>query len=296
VGGYVFVKASLVTSFTGRLAMPGDIGNRLVETAAMVLYLSQPEEIRPGGKAHETLVRVRLLHGAIRHWIGSSGKWRDEWDVPVCQEDLAITLSLFGFLNLRNLYRMGVRPGDDAIRSHQLLWRWVGHVLGIRDELLSRSPDEEIARFHAMLKHEARPGEGFPEARNILDEIADKVPVLGPRRSRKFLYQVTAHLMGDELVERLGIRGEPGYAGIRLLRALGLGWTLLHEHVPGGRTLLVRRGRRRIDARLSELERERGLRYAFKAHDQAAVRAALRRKAGAPPGPPRDTAGTARSG
>ena len=36
VGGYVFYKAAMVTAFTGRLGMPGDISRRLRYTAVRV--------------------------------------------------------------------------------------------------------------------------------------------------------------------------------------------------------------------------------------------------------------------
>ena len=216
VGGYIFYKAAMVTAFTGRLGMPGDISRRLVETAALIFYMSRPEEIRPGGKAHEILMRVRLLHGAIRQWTRDSDRWKEEWDQPINQEDLAITMSEFSYLNVRSLLRMGVRLSDEEIDAHFALWRYAGHVLGIQDFLLPETFEQEIEQFGPMLKHQARPDSSFGAATRILDEIADKSP-LPQAISRDFLYQVTAFLVGEELVAGLDIKPRRFYPGIGIL-------------------------------------------------------------------------------
>jgi hypothetical protein len=268
VGGYVFYKAAKVTQWTGRLGMPGDISRRLVETSALVFYMSRPDEIRPGGKAHETLVRVRLLHAAIRRWIADSGRWRAEWDVPINQEDLAITFSEFSFINMRNLLRMGVRLSDAQIDSHFALWRYAGHVLGMRDEWLPATFEQEVAQFLPMLKR------GMVGARVILDEIADKGPPLLPRAlRRKFLYQVTAHLVGDDLVEGLRLVRQRDYPGLSVLFALGAGFSTLHR-LPLGERALHALGQHMFQRQLDAANRQRRIGYAVHTHDRDAVRRA----------------------
>ena len=266
VGGSIYHKAAMVTALTGRLGMPGDISRRLVETAALVFHLSRPDEIRPGGQAHETLIRVRLLHGAIRQWMHDGGKWKARWDLPINQEDLAITMSQFSYLNVRSLLRMGVDLTEEEIDSHYLLWRYAGFVLGIREELLPVTFDEEIEQFLPMLKHQARPDIDLPGALMILDEIADKARLVPRAMSRKFLYQVTAYLCGDELVRGLGLRRERGYPGISLLRGFGRGWSLVHKRIPGGEAFLHDLGQRAFDEQLKVAARHRPIGYAVKTH------------------------------
>lgn len=277
VGGYVFVKAAKVTALTGRLAMPGDISRRLVETSALVLLMSRPDEIRPGGRAHETLMRVRLLHGALRRWMHRSGRWRAAWDEPVNQEDLAITLSEFSYLNIRSLLRMGLRLSDEQIASHYHLWRYAGHVLGIAPPLLPDSFEGEVRQFLPMLKHQARPEEGAPEARNILDEVADKAEWLPEDVRRNFLHQVTAYLVGEELVRGLRVDVDARFWGIPLLRALGLAWSAMHHVAPLGERVLHALGQRAIERHLA-LARRGPLHYGVKTHDRDSVRAALRQR------------------
>jgi hypothetical protein len=279
VGGYVFYNAAKVTQWTGRLAMPGDISRRLVETAALVFYMSRPNEVRPGGKAHDTLMRVRLLHAAIRRWIADSGRWRAHLGLPINQEDLAITFSEFSFMNMRNLLRMGVRLSDAQIDSHFALWRYAGHVLGIAPEWLPDTFDQEIAQFLPMLKHQAEPKRGMVGARVILDEIADQGPRFIPQKvRRKFFYQVTAHLVGDDLVEGLRIIRQRDYYGLYALWALASGFSVVHR-LPFGEPVLHAFGQRLFERQLVFAHEQRALGYAVKTHDPDKVRRAHRARA-----------------
>jgi len=279
VGGYVFYKAAKVTQFTGRLAMPGDISRRLVETSALVFYMSRPEEVRPGGKAHDTLMRVRLLHAAIRIWIRESGRWRAHYDAPINQEDLAITFSEFSFINMRNLLRMGVKLTDEEIDSHFHLWRYAGYVLGLNDTWLPKSFEQEIAQFLPMLKHQAQPKKGMVGARAILDEIADKGPQFIPQEARrKFFYQVTAHMVGNDLMEGLRIVRQKDYPGLALLRAVGTGMSLMHR-VPAGERMLHDYGQRMFQRQLDLAHKQRAIGYQVKLHDPEAVKRAHQERA-----------------
>ncbi|MCA9641994.1 MAG: DUF2236 domain-containing protein [Polyangiaceae bacterium] len=274
VGGYMFKKMAMVTALTGRLGMPGDISRRLEETSALVFSMALPGELEPGGRAHEILVRVRLLHGAIRQWMADSGRWKPHWDEPINQEDLAITLSLFSCWNVQSLLRMGVRLTDDEIESHHLLWRYAGYVLGIQETLLTASFDQEVAQYREMLKHQARPSECPAYGKKILDEVAGKLPLFPEEMARNFLHQTTRHLVGGELVEGLEIPHHARYPGIPLLRAVGRAYSFVHRRVPGGEALLYAAGSRQYRQALRRMARARGLSYGVKTHDAAAVRRA----------------------
>lgn len=274
VGGYMFKKMAMVTALTGRLGMPGDISRRLEETSALVFSMALPGELEPGGRAHEILVRVRLLHGAIRQWMADSGRWKPHWDEPINQEDLAITLSLFSCWNVQSLLRMGVVLSDEEIESHHLLWRYAGFVLGIQDTLLTASFDQEVAQYREMLKHQARPQECPPYGKKILDEVAEKLPIIRGEMGREFLHQTTRYLVGGELVQGLEIPEQQGYAGIPLLFAVGRAYSWVHRRVPGGEALLYASGARQYRLALRRMARARGLSYGVKTHDPADVRRA----------------------
>jgi hypothetical protein len=239
VGGAVFQKMALVTAMTGMLS--GSATQRLSETMAMVLRMAFPEEIRPGGKAHETLARVRLLHAGIRRHLLDTGRFSHPREVPINQQDLAITLALFGYVNIRSLAKLGIALRRTEIDGFILLWRYAGHVLGIAPELLPHSVEQQQAFFLSSCKHQAKPDKLSTQTKRVLDDVARTLT----RRARPayptvqtFLHQVTRHLSGNDYVTGMQIEDRGAYWGLGACRSLGRGFSFARHFVPGGESAL----------------------------------------------------------
>jgi len=273
VGGAVFQKMAMVTAMTGMLS--GSATQRLTETTAMVTRMAFKGEIEPGGKSHEVLARVRLLHSAIRRFLVDSGRFRHPTEVPINQQDLAITLGLFGYLNIRSLLQLGIRLERDEIDSFILLWRYAGHVLGIDEKLLPKSIEEQQAFFLASLKHQAKPEKLTEKTKCILDEVAAtahrqaKVPY---PVARKFLHQVTRYLSGNDYVTGMKIEDAGEYWGIRAFRGLGRTFWFTHRYVPGGEKLLYRIGTAAYRRELAKNERRKAYGYKVQTNEDAAYK------------------------
>jgi len=109
VGGAQFTTAA-VTALAGNITSAPT--RRIRETGLLLAALAFPGSLfEAGGEAHDSMLRVRLLHGALRHWLPRSGrlaKHREmvrshiyvEGEVPLNQQDLAITLGIFCYINL----------------------------------------------------------------------------------------------------------------------------------------------------------------------------------------------------
>jgi hypothetical protein len=244
-GGAVFQKMQIVTSMTGMFS--GEPTRRLDETTKMVLGMAFPGALRPGAKGHQLLVRVRLLHSALRRFLVDSGRYKHPTEVPINQQDLAITLALFDYLNLRSLARMGMRFSARDRAAFHAMWRYAGHVLGIADELLVESVEEQRAFFYASLLHQGRP-ERIPAAtKDLLDGIARTSTRRAPALFdgyRALLHQSCRWLSGNEYVTGMQLADEgENHWSLRLLRATGAASGVLWR-APGGRALLVANGRR----------------------------------------------------
>jgi ER-bound oxygenase mpaB/B'/Rubber oxygenase, catalytic domain len=85
-----------------------------------------------------------------------------EEGLPCNQEELAYTLLTFGYVFLRGMRQLGLAlpPSDEAAYLH--LWNVVGHILGIRDELLPHSMDDAAALFDHIQYRAARDKVGLP--------------------------------------------------------------------------------------------------------------------------------------
>jgi len=272
VGGGMFYKAAKVVQMTGMLS--GNPLQRLTETVAMVARMPFPGQIEPGGKAHEVFMRVRLLHAGIRRFLVDSGRFRHPTEVPINQQDLAITLGEFCYLSIRGLHQLGIRLSREQIDSFVLLWRWAGHVLGIDEELLPTTAEEQQAFFLASCKHQARPDKLTVQHTQLLDDVARQVPAWLFPVAQTFLHQMTRYLSGNDYVTGMRIEDLGDYWGIRLARGLGRTVSFIHDHVPGGEPLLYRMGARRFAQSLAANERRRAYGYRVQTHDKAAAAAA----------------------
>jgi hypothetical protein len=252
-GGAVFQKMAIITGMTGMFS--GQPRRRLDETAKMVVGMAFTGSLEPGGDGHELLVRVRLLHSALRRFLVDSGRYRHASEVPINQHDLAITLALFGYLNVRSLVRMGVRFSDEELASYNLLWRYAGYVLGIDEAVLPRSLEEQRELFYVSVLHQGRPEKIPPATKGLIDAVARDATVRAPAAypaARRFLHQSCRWLSGNEYVSGMELEdaGDRDWT-IVALRATGVVSGVLWR-VPGGKALMTAAGRRFYRAWLDE--------------------------------------------
>lgn len=140
------------------------------------------------GKGYINAKKVRFLHAAMRFMLIQdnqccpfSGKpttfsealsldnssWNfAELGHPINQEDLAYTLLTFGFLIPRGLAHWGVPVSTQEREGFLHLWKIVGHVMGIRSELLTDNWEEAEQLYALIQKRQA----GHSEAGVIMTE------------------------------------------------------------------------------------------------------------------------------
>ena len=141
------------------------------------------------GRGIRAAQKVRLMHAAIRHLILHSPN-EDEppaglspgaisplsvytlgqsafWDTflghgwsepynPISQEFLAATLLTFSYVTLRGLKDLKVDVNEEQERAYLHCWNVVGHVMGIRYELLVWSYEDAKLLFEAIMAHNRR--------------------------------------------------------------------------------------------------------------------------------------------
>ena len=130
----------------------------------------------PACTAYPALLRVRLLHSSIRSWLARSPGFADAYyGTPLDQTMLAMTLSLFDYLNMRSMVRLGLPLSDDDLRAHHHMWRYVGYLIGIDEQLLTEDLAQERELWSALVAHHA-----FPElfGENYLSIAVDTVDKL----------------------------------------------------------------------------------------------------------------------
>ncbi len=202
VEGYALGNAAKVLIATGRLNH--DASRRIQETSEFVYQLGLPRGVEPGREGHRVIMKVRLLHAAVRYHLMQKRQWDTKaYGAPINQEDMAFTLIEFGYIVRRGLARLGVVLTEEEEEAHHLHWRYVGHVLGIDDALLTKTRQQELALYHAITRHQRNVTEdSILLAHSVLDGMAGMPPLFVPRSA---LHQLSRRLLGNELADELRI-------------------------------------------------------------------------------------------
>lgn len=176
---------------------------RVMQTAQMVIDVMQSGGVAPGARGIRTTQKVRLMHAGVRYQIGVHAQWDTAaFGVPVDQEDMAGTLLTFSWVCIDGLRKMGFEITDEQADGYLHCWNIVGHVLGIREELLTRDMQDAGALMHAIQRRQYGPSEdGVYMNTALLNMMQDELPVL----LRTVPPALMRHFLGDRNAAWLGV-------------------------------------------------------------------------------------------
>ena len=164
---YACAKGAHVLAQTGRLSAPNGninpLAKRLMETSQMVVNVLSPGGMRPKGNGIITVQKVRLIHASIRYFLKhphapEQAAWNaTHYGEPINQEDMAGTLMAFSALMLDGLRQLGVELSEEEKNGYMHIWKVVGHLLGLHDDLLANTFEEGWALGTTILRRQAAP-------------------------------------------------------------------------------------------------------------------------------------------
>jgi squalene cyclase len=128
--------AHVITQTQG---MTRHVRQRIFETAQFLFDVMDEGALTEGGRGVRTAQKVRLMHASVRHMLLE--RQTPAWDgalrgLPINQEDLAGTLMTFSVVTLDGLRLLGVPYSAEEGDAWLHAWKVVGHLLGLRHELL----------------------------------------------------------------------------------------------------------------------------------------------------------------
>ncbi|WP_298180394.1 oxygenase MpaB family protein [Saccharomonospora sp.] len=169
MGGYLASRATKPLVGTGVIEYAAT--RRLTETARWWFDVTTPGALRVGADGYASALRVRLVHAHVRAAMNRRDDWDyASWDRPINQVQTAGTLLLFSLVYVLGMRVLGVRYTDTERADIIHLWRYVGWLMGVDDELLPATeedawrllwllaatefvPDEDSQRLAAALLH-----------------------------------------------------------------------------------------------------------------------------------------------
>ncbi|HUI54148.1 MAG TPA: oxygenase MpaB family protein [Bryobacteraceae bacterium] len=180
---------------------------RIIETAQMVVDVMRPGGLAAGGAGVRTAQKVRLMHAGVRRQIHAYQGWNPDFGEPINQEDMAGTLLSFSWVVVDGLRRLGIPVEDGEAEAYLHSWRVVGHILGIRPELMPTNMAGAATLAHTIQQRQyaACPeGQGMTAAligmmqQYIPGNIFDSIPAA-----------LIRYLLGDANADLLAVEHKP---------------------------------------------------------------------------------------
>ena len=244
IGGYRFGGPTDLLVATGGLT--GDMTVlRLAETQKWTVSLSKPGALRPGGEAWRLTLHVRAMHALVNQRF--TPRWDVErWGLPINQTDQAATLGLFDAVVLLGVRTLGVPVSRADSRAVMHLWRYVGWLIGVDDDLLVDSERERHRINYHLLLAQADISEAGPLlAGAIVDAQRDlafgRFARVRGWLARERLLSLMTVLLGPQSMGELGLPLRPPWA-VAYLLPLNLLRYQVAGRLPGGQARLERWG------------------------------------------------------
>lgn len=258
VGGYANSAASRPLEMTGRFVESA--GVRTIEVASWLVEASSTGGLRRHGKGFELTVRVRVIHALVRDALRDDPGWDEPaWGVPICQAYLAYTLVEFCLIPLRGMAAIGAAFLPHEVEAYYARWRYIGHLLGIRTDLLAtnQADQEALEQLYLMTRPEVddycRDLVGAINREFLVPEIEQLLPRPVHAWAPPIVHALERVFLGDQIAGELAIPDTRLKNVIRRVGPVLAGINRVLDRTPGMlplRTAMGERYRIKQDARL----------------------------------------------
>jgi hypothetical protein len=207
--GYASPGGNKPLVFSGRLKQQAK--RRLDETARFVQAVSRPGGMRPFADGWQITLKVRLIHAQVRRMILKSGRWDSSaWGHPVNQHDMAGTVLLFSVAIIDGLRKLGMHIEHEEAERYVHLWRWVGRLIGVDEDVLPGSEAEAMRLADLISLTMGNPDQDSRDLTRCLFEAAydgctTRAQIKQAERNVMFGRLVCRELIGDDLADKLEV-------------------------------------------------------------------------------------------
>ncbi|WP_116050031.1 oxygenase MpaB family protein [Amycolatopsis palatopharyngis] len=249
MGGYLASRATKSLVGTGEIEYMA--GKRLVETATWWIHVTTEGALLRGERGYASALRVRLVHAHVRAAMNRRADWDyAAWDRPINQVQTTGTLLLFSQVFVLGTQLLGVRYTERERADILHLWRYVGWLLGISDELLPADeedawrmlwllaatefiPDDDSKRLAAALvKAHAAVGEGRGPFGVVVSHVSVRVHS-----------SISRLVLGRTNADFLELPNDPvAQAAVLAVAAVNFAAETVRQRVPGATALQERLG------------------------------------------------------
>ncbi|MCW3160122.1 oxygenase MpaB family protein [Chryseobacterium oryctis] len=209
IGGYDY--AYLSKPLIATEALKKGAVKRLSETLDFWVNVTRYDALEIHKKGYEFAIKTRLIHSYARLSIKKHYKnWDTEnWGEPINSWDMMATYIGFSLVFLHSLKKLGNTFSTEEEKGLFHLWKYVGYLLGIPEELLPNDKKQATEYFYLWTSIQPPSDkDSVLLAHSLLNESLEN-PILKyqfQRRNLRYLHICcTWFLLDDEVCKRLQI-------------------------------------------------------------------------------------------
>lgn len=252
LGGYQFSSFNKTLLRTGVLEKGSN--KRFAETLQWALDVSGEGGLEPLGVGYQATIRVRLIHEFVRRHVAGLPDWRGaEWGLPVNQTDMAATLVGALIAPPAGGLALGIVLSPSELDDIAHTTRYVGWLMGVRDDWLPHSFRDGVAILYQTLGALSAPDEttkqlAAPMADDPLEWHFRGPAGLRRRIARAQHLSLTSSFLGPRTMRKLGLPAFvlPWYPLLRM--PVNLVRSVAALILPGGLDRAALRGRHEQEA------------------------------------------------
>lgn len=186
---------------------------RLKQNNLHLLEQFLPGGPEPGGDGWRLTLRIRLVHAQVRYLLRQSDEWdEDTYGMPVSAAHVLLGAAAFSGRLMQHVARLGGRFSAEERAAYVHVWRYIGRVLGIPEDIMFEDEASSLRAFQiGSLCEPTREDEAIIMANCIINSVPVVLGVTNPkRRGRQAAqyYRVSRALIGDAMAD--GFRFPPG--------------------------------------------------------------------------------------
>ncbi|MCX4096955.1 oxygenase MpaB family protein [Nocardia sp. alder85J] len=257
LGGYLASGFNKTLIRTG--ALEKGPAKRFAETLQWALDVTSDDGMRPLGRGYRATMQVRLIHALVRRHLAAQPDWdAAEWGLPINQTDMAATLVGALISPFLGAMPMGILPARGELDAAAHLTRYVGWLIGVRDEWLPDGFRDSVRILYHCMTAITNPDEtsaqlAMPMADDPLRWHYRNLSGLRGRIARAQHLSIASTFLGPSSMRQLGLPATmpPWYPLARV--PVNLVRSALIRVLPGGTERAAAQGRRRQELFLRTL-------------------------------------------
>lgn len=176
---------------------------RLYDTAVFVWEVMGPDAFVKNGNACEEILKVRIMHAAVRYYTLANGHWDQSWGVPINQEDMAGTNLSFSLIVIRGLRMLGFSVSQDDQAAFMHIWAVVGYLTGLDEDLIPENSRMAQQLDNSIKKRQFKISTQGQELTSSL--TAHIMSVNKSKATAEDILGLMRYLLGQEIADMLAI-------------------------------------------------------------------------------------------